>query len=798
MKSSRDTVLQLHGLLQQQEKRFFSLKRLLTAFRWLLQIKWRSLLFILMNALFMGIIVLSIFLSVKKYNVFAGSLDLDMAKFICEYTTAIVTLIVSTIGISISLQQEDRFGVSVREFNKLRPELHYSITAFIVLSILMLVSNVICCVIELYIVSLGISCVSILFCIYIVCYEVPYMMKSEKRMWRTIKSALLCEWKYKRREIKNLNTVLETLLTEDNNLKDTFYKFKSVDDKFNNFLASRLLDVLQNVPAKISDTESKRKRDEMIDSIMRNLMDILYFDFDILPFYSHAPLNCYRKIVYLIVRLRNISEYEERIDDLIATSLTQLRTEHPSEKADFIMLIVLSIATNCIREGDFSFIKTIQERISVRYYELGKDNYESILFALLSMQMYFLCNNSNYASDKLKNAITEYIKWTGIRHYTRVYSWISLFSAFINQLNINFEKFIYYFSCNELDFDVKRYFDVQFVALTREYVFDWYLTCVLCSYNADRYDFAKLCVEDDCRRYLKRFGDQCFQGTDVFTIPQKSESIIKFYQQRKDGLELFIMMENRTHRLFQFINNLKENDLQQEIAKAKSVRNEEIALEYQTDMINLIRNEWGYDKNIAVSSSRLKSLSIQFEKSSRAINYKEVILNVLKRSLFQEIRNNTHYNAIERKEDFIEKLEKPLKANYKYVNEDTESLSYYIKDKEQKDEYISFLSEAEKFSSNIFIESTFVKENGFSFNLQFDTFAMRDLTEAEADEEVAKYKRADGQYVLEGTFLTREKIKEYILAKYGVLTISIRYVVRTFLNSIVEVTFNKMGANLVK
>ena len=83
-----------------------------------------------------------------------------------------------------------------------------------------------------------------------------------------------------------------------------------------------------------------------------------------------------------------------------------------------------------------------------------------------------------------------------------------------------------------------------------------------------------------------------------------------------------------------------------------------------------------------------------------------------------------------------------------------------------------------------------MKEKGFSFNLQFDTFIIRDLTQTEADEEVAKYKRADGQYVFEGTFLTREKIKEYISAKYGVMMISMRYAVQTFSGSIIEVVFN--------
>ena len=183
-------------------------------------------------------------------------------------------------------------------------------------------------------------------------------------------------------------------------------------------------------------------------------------------------------------------------------------------------------------------------------------------------------------------------------------------------------------------------------------------------------------------------------------------------------------------------------------------------------------------------------MAILFEKSSQAINYKEVILDVLKRSLFQEIKSNTSCKVVEGQDGFIENFDMPLRTSYKYASEATESLSCFIKDGQQREEYVSFWRGAEKFSSNILLGCAFVKEKGFSFNLQFDTFIIRDLTQAEADDEVAKYKRADGQYVFEGTFLTREKIKEYISAKYGVMMISMRYAVQTFPGSIIEVVFN--------
>ena len=46
-----------------------------------------------------------------------------------------------------------------------------------------------------------------------------------------------------------------------------------------------------------------------------------------------------------------------------------------------------------------------------------------------------------------------------------------------------------------------------------------------------------------------------------------------------------------------------------------------------------------------------------------------------------------------------------------------------------------------------------VTENGFRFNFSVDKVEFRNLTEEELARQVAKYQRADGQYVFRGAFL---------------------------------------------
>lgn len=50
-----------------------------------------------------------------------------------------------------------------------------------------------------------------------------------------------------------------------------------------------------------------------------------------------------------------------------------------------------------------------------------------------------------------------------------------------------------------------------------------------------------------------------------------------------------------------------------------------------------------------------------------------------------------------------------------------------------------------------------------------------------------RYKREDGQYVYEGTFLSREEIEQLISKKYAVLKISMQYQIQTFVGAIVEI-----------
>ena len=121
------------------------------------------------------------------------------------------------------------------------------------------------------------------------------------------------------------------------------------------------------------------------------------------------------------------------------------------------------------------------------------------------------------------------------------------------------------------------------------------------------------------------------------------------------------------------------------------------------------------------------------------------------------------------------------------ISQSTESIRYFIKDETIRKRFIELCANTVQFDSNILDAYSLVKENGFRFNVVFDEFSVRNLTVNELSTEVEKCKSADGQYVYEGTFLSREEIERLMSQQYAVLKISMRYAIQTFEGAVIVV-----------
>ncbi len=346
--------------------------------------------------------------------------------------------------------------------------------------------------------------------------------------------------------------------------------------------------------------------------------------------------------------------------------------------------------------------------------------------------------------------------------------------------------FCYYFSASEKNWDVPIYFECQWVQLDREYALNWYLTQLLNSYTYTDFDFTVLCLDEHCKFYLKNFGDKCFDENKKFIVSERMKSILKFYGIEKEPLQYFLSMEEMTHSLFEFINTLRKEDLRIDATKAESKKNEEIANKYKKAVVSAIQSEWGFDPRVEITSDN-KAMAILIEKSSRAINYEEVMTDTLIRSVLHELRSNIIPKTIKKDTNFEKELDTILKDNFAYISKPTQRIKYFIKDTSIQKAFDVMCEQAISFESQILLGNVLVKDRSFAFNLEIVECSARDLSAEEISEEAEKYKRADGQYVYEGAFLSREEIEQYVGKKYAVLKIVLRYQMQWNNDAIVEI-----------
>lgn len=88
-------------------------------------------------------------------------------------------MIVSIIGISISLQNEKVFGIKLTTLYALRKRKHYSVLQIIIISISFCALNIAFYMLDLKAAVIGTSITILLFILQVVYLEVPIMVKTE-------------------------------------------------------------------------------------------------------------------------------------------------------------------------------------------------------------------------------------------------------------------------------------------------------------------------------------------------------------------------------------------------------------------------------------------------------------------------------------------------------------------------------------------------------------------------------------------------------------------------------------------
>ena len=108
-----------------------------------------------------------------------------------QIITALAAVVISIIGISISLQNEEVFGTKTTKLYNLRSEKHYSVNCIVIIPIALCTLSTIFFLVKWFWMVLGMLAATVVFLLQVVCSEVPIMMKNHKAIISILKGNLV-------------------------------------------------------------------------------------------------------------------------------------------------------------------------------------------------------------------------------------------------------------------------------------------------------------------------------------------------------------------------------------------------------------------------------------------------------------------------------------------------------------------------------------------------------------------------------------------------------------------------------
>ena len=558
--------------------------------------------FSLFNIMLFCLIVGSILLALldMQYGLIAWSEGFDDAIGVStQIITSIASLVVSIIGIAISLQNEEYFGTKISRLYTLRVTKHYSILQIIFLSIVFCIVNLSCYMLGLTLATLGTALATLSFLVYVISDEIPIMTKNEHALLDILKDNLILCYLNKQEVLKDLKDIIRYLLYRKN-LKEIYEEFKDdKDDSYNEYLLLKLLEFQHDLAFDLTDQFDKKDQRIIASSMTENVLDIIFRHIEM----SDEQYTEIQKSKHLITRgLFRVNENPSTCDILLdrISGLFQCLTFKSAlqdETTEFLSTILIILASVTVKDGDFGILKGIRRQLSMSDYCLKENTPALDVFAVLSMHMFYLCHSERDTPQTIKNAILSFINEKGtIEENTRIVSWKKLFKTAASKFDVDYAKFIDLSLKNEHSLEYWLYgVGAKFVILDQGYLASWYLTHVLNAHSRYIFNFSDLIAKyPDLKERLKRFGESCFDENGQFTPTEQMNAIVSFYCEKGTHFSPFSVVENREHNLFNTINDIRLETLRNEVELAMKVDEKLLAAKIQTGIETAIKNEWGY------------------------------------------------------------------------------------------------------------------------------------------------------------------------------------------------------------
>ena len=735
------------------------------------------------NALLVVILIASLVLSLRnnsyQFLIWPNGFS-EVIGVSTQIITTLLSLIVSVIGIAISLQNETFFGVKSTKIYALRKVKHYSILEIIIISISICVLNLVFYMLDLIFATIGTLIVGVLFSIVVTSTEIPLMTKKDDAFLKIIKHDLIHCYLYKNEIPLEIKTVITHLLFEKN-LPEVYETLKDTeDDEYNKFLLFNLLDIQCHFAFELKMYSDDGQLYKIGGSLLNNVFDVVlrHFEFND-ETYSEIKDNKHL-LTRVLFRLYDSPVTKSILLDKIEGLFQVLEFSSLSDKSDpLLSSIIIILISNTVKQGDFTIIKAVRKCLSHSFLDVCDICPATSVFAVISMQLYYLCKQEKDTPENVKMGILEFINESGeIVDDTKIVSWKALFNSFAKRFNVDYENFIQLANSN---IHVLEYWllgtHAKTIILDNHYFTLWYLTNLV---NSDRNSIERLKVllslNADMKNYFKYWGEECFDNNGDFSPSQKLIDIISFYDDSKKPFGLFSIVENRNHTLFEIINQLRINELKKQAKEAKDIKNAVLAEKIEKSIYQTVCAEWGYDSKLVINNPR-RYFSILLEKSTDVINFEKFIIDYCIDGVLEDIKKGINFKKIYGGKNFESELDNALKKNIKFLTIGTKNTipNFYITDSSLKEKFVQICDHLEEKSSKLLGLETLISDCGFSFNCIIDKVEVRALTKEELSEKANEYQRSDGQYILRGAFMPKEEISAFIEDKFIVLTVIFRH-----------------------
>lgn len=712
-----------------------------------------------------------------------------------QIISAVVTCILSTIGISFSLQNNEYFHIKVRDINAMRVRKHYSYLFTFLFNLILLFGNIFCYCVSWYILNIGIGLISSIFCVTVLIQEIPILTQNQQAYLDIFKDRFIVasysnngdsflSTDYLRNEFDN---ALTDLIKQKNLI--TVYKYFTIKDKpkYNKKVLIKLLDIQQLLAFKLKYIDNQKELNEICDNLKSNILDIVWGNLDVISILGENYQDYQHYITRVVFQLINCTEkVASEISDGIIDVIFYRNFDNNEIEKDFLLSALIAILTSVTINNNLFFLESIKKKYTSSYFSLSSNSISTLFFAIISVYLYYLTKKQNEIPLELKNKLNEFINESYIRNNFECLSWKKLFAHFVSSFSINYGEFISICLNNQHYLEHINFGPfAKVVVFTKDFLTNWYLSMLFNSEKIYNFNFEKE-LFTEYNYYLENFVKDNFSELE-FKPTKELQEMATFYLANDATFNYLKSTLQLDCNFLNYHNKLKENQLEADAYVCSKINNEDLANKYKPTICSALISDYGYDKEIDLSDINEKYICVMFERTSQAFNYDECIINAFVDGVFHDMLKSINYNIIKKDDMFDTNISKILNKDLDKYTGYLNACEFFINDKTVKSNFMSKINSLERVNSKILKSPVLILKNGYKYNISIEDFSVKDLTEIQLNNVVDEYKRADGQYVYEGLFLPREKIAKLINDKYAVFTIIFKYKIETYPGALIKI-----------